>query len=154
MRGRCITLTILLLTTLACSRGEEKDGARGYDELANPDTLEHFTVSDYNTDDPGTQNIDRPAQSVFDSDIDSSVLFSSLWTFDPSGPHADFVFSKNAFHVVDYDGDGDMPYELHGRDLTIYYNDFIKKGRIVYVAKDTLKIKYWNGYGYQSALEP
>ncbi|GJM60752.1 hypothetical protein [Persicobacter diffluens] len=61
----------------------------------------------------------------------------------PAGPHADFWFKPNEFYVVDYDGDGAMPYILKEDSLTIFYNDFIQKGVILSVSKDTLKI-YWD----------
>jgi hypothetical protein len=36
-----------------------------------------------------------------------------------------------------------MPYLLNQDSLTIFYNDFIKKGKIVSVSKDNLKI-HWD----------
>jgi hypothetical protein len=114
----------------------------GYNELANSEKRETFAVSDYNTDNPAIKNIDRPAQSTVSTDLDTALLFN-IWTSDPEGPHADFVFSGKSFFVVDYDGNGDMPYELTGRKLKVYYNDFIQEGDIVSVDKDSLKIR-WN----------
>ena len=48
--------------------------------------------------------------------------------------------NKNEFFVVDYDGDGAMPYILNKDSLTIFYNDFIQKGLIVSISKETLII--------------
>ncbi|MFM7856269.1 MAG: hypothetical protein ACKO96_31195, partial [Flammeovirgaceae bacterium] len=59
---------------------------------------------------------------------------------------ADFWIKREYFYVVDYDGDGAMPYELKGDSLTIYYNDFIQKGIIKHITKDSLTIK-WSGHG-------
>jgi hypothetical protein len=125
----------------SCDLTEKKQSADAYDELANPDSLKNFAISDYNTENPDVKNIQRPSKSSFNSDIDTSLLFT-IWTSDPAGPHADFVFSSKSFYVVDYDGDGDMPYEIKGRSLKIFYNDFVKDGQFVSVTADTLKIKW------------
>jgi hypothetical protein len=118
----------------------------GYNELANPNKEKSFPISDYNTDNKDVKNINRPSKTVINSAIDTSLLFA-IWTSDPNGPHADFVFSSKSFFVVDYDGDGDMPYTLLDKKLKVYYNDFIQEGEIISVSKDTLKIK-WKGYDY------
>src|SRR4051812_48102133 len=122
MTMKYLIFIFLLSTFWACDLTEKKQSTRGYDELANPDTLKHFTVSDDNTDNSDDKNISRPEKSIFNSDIDTSLLFA-IWTSDPNGPHADFVFSNSSFFVADYDGEGDMPYEIQGRRLKIFYND-------------------------------
>ena len=71
--------------------------------------------------------------------FDTTYLFK-IWTLDRDGPHADFRMNKNEFFVVDYDGDGAMPYILNKDSLTIFYNDFIQKGLIVSISKETLII--------------
>jgi hypothetical protein len=115
----------------------------GYNELANEDSLKQYTISEYNTDLPDVSNIKRPEKSeIVDSKIDTLLLFR-IWTLDPNGPHADFHISKKDFYAVDYDGNGSMPYILRKDSLTIFYNDFIQKGRILKVTKDKLTIK-WN----------
>lgn len=115
--------------------------SHGYNQLANPDHKKSFTISDYNTDNPEIKNIDRPSTCIIKTTIDTSLLFN-IWTSDPDGPHADFDFSGYSFYVVDYDGDGNMPYELIDHKLKIYYNDFIQEGQIVSVKKDTLAIRW------------
>jgi hypothetical protein len=113
----------------------------GYNELANPDKRESFTISDFNTDNTETKNIGRPNSSIISTHLDTALLFG-IWSSDPEGPHSDFWLTSKSFFVVDYDGDGDMPYELTDRKLRIYYNDFIKEGKIISVDKDTLKIMW------------
>jgi hypothetical protein len=149
-----------LLTLILTSCGDKKANSteatvnstitdttyHGYNELADSTNRKTFTISDYNTDNREVKNIERPAKSVVATNLDTTSLFS-IWTSDPEGPHADFVFSSQSFFVVDYDGDGDMPYILTGNKLKIYYNDFIQEGEIVSVDKDTLKIK-WKDYDY------
>nr|WP_152565674.1 hypothetical protein [Nonlabens ulvanivorans] len=49
---------------------------------------------------------------------------------------------KKSFYVVDYDGNGDMPYILDKNEITIFYNDFIQKGIITSTKNDKLKIKW------------
>ena len=73
--------------------------------------------------------------------IDTSQAFG-IWTQDPSGPHADFWLTAKSFYVVDYDGDGAMPYILEKNKITIFYNDFIQKGTITSTSQDILKIKW------------
>lgn len=115
--------------------------SHGYNELANPSNRTVLVISDYNTDNPNINNIDRPSISSIKTNLDTALLFQ-IWVSDTSAPHADFVFSNISFYVVDYDGNGDMPYKLIGNKLTIYYNDFIQKGEIISVDEDTLKIKW------------
>lgn len=114
----------------------------GYNELAGSDGRTVYTISEYNTDQPDIENIKRPERTlIVNPTIDTAQLFR-IWTLDPDGPHADFRIQKEHFYVVDYDGDGRMPYIFKKDSLTIYYNDFIQKGRVLKVTKDTLIIKW------------
>jgi hypothetical protein len=116
----------------------------GYNELANPDNRKSFSISDFNTDNQEIKNIDRPSTSTIKTQLDTTLLFG-IWTTDPDGPHADFWLTSKSFLVVDYDGDGAMPYELTDDEIKIYYNDFIQEGKVISVDKDTLKIM-WKEY--------
>jgi hypothetical protein len=141
-----IILGVLIVLIVSCSdtdknSGEHEAGKHDYNELANPDSLKGLPISDYNTDNPDVENIQRPRSPIIQTTLDTSLLFG-IWTSDPEGPHADFDFTSKSFYVVDYDGTGDMPYELKGDELTIYYNDFIQEGQIISVTKDTLKLKW------------
>lgn len=121
----------------------EKDSLKGYNQLADEQNKKPYSISEYNTDLGEFQNISRPKRSeIIDPSIDTAQLFK-IWTLDLNGPHADFWFKRNEFFVVDYDGDGAMPYILKGDSLTVFYNDFIQKGKIISVGKNVLKI-YWN----------
>jgi len=68
-----------------------------------------------------------------------------IWTVDNNGPHADFELTEKSFYVVDYDGDGDMPYTLNHDTLTIMYTDYNSIGIIKKVVKDTMVINWNNG---------
>ena len=67
-----------------------------------------------------------------------------IWTLDNNGPHADFELTKKSFYVVDYDGDGNMPYTLKGDTLTVMYADYKSTGVLKKVVKDTMVINWDN----------
>lgn len=88
------------------------------------------------------ENINRPKESkIIKSKVDLKLLFG-IWTYDPNGPHADFELTNKSFYVVDYDGDGDMPYVLKQDTIKVYYNDYVSIGIIKSVTKDTLKMDW------------
>jgi len=143
---------ISLLLLFSCQKKE--DTLPAPEPVTATDTIDHghneltedkggaATPSDYNTDNPDVQ-IDRPEKSFIKTKLDTTLLFN-IWTTDRNGPHADFELSSKSFYVADYDGNGDMPYLLLGRKLTVYYNDFVAEGEITFLAKDTLQIR-WKG---------
>lgn len=124
------------------------DSLSGYNQLADEQNRKTYTISEYNTD-LETVNINRPEQTTITNPAFDTTHLFKIWTLDPDGPHADFWFKRTEFYVVDYDGNGAMPYILNQDSLTIFYNDFVQKGKIVSVSKDTLKIR-WNGTGKQT----
>ena len=87
-----------------------------------------------------------------DTDLDTSLLFG-IWTTDPEGPHADFCLSDQSFYVVDYDGDGAMPYFLKKDKITVGYPDFDYSGKIEHVLEDLLIIQ-WEGNPTASIYVP
>lgn len=150
-----ISIFILILISISC-KNEKKtsglnssaeielktDSINAYNELATPDKKETFTISEYNTDNPEIVNIKRPEKTIIRNlAIDTTQAFG-IWTQDPNGPHADFWLTSKSFYVVDYDGNGDMPYILDKNEITIFYNDFFQKGKISSTKNDTLKIKW------------
>jgi hypothetical protein len=152
MKHTIIFAALIILFLAACSdqaasseqpQTKKDTIAHGYNELANPDGRKTFSVSDYNADNEEIENIARPSLSVIQTQLDTTLLFG-IWTTDPDGPHADFKISNKSFYVVDYDGDGDMPYELVDDKLNIYYNDFIQEGKIISVSEEQLKIRWEN----------
>lgn len=159
MRKKLSYISILILTLIlfSCKNTKESDSlnskaetelktdsiSNAYNELANTQNRKTHTISEYNTDNPEVENIKRPEKTIIRNlEIDTSNVFG-IWTQDPNGPHADFWLTAKSFYVVDYDGNGDMPYILDKNEITIFYNDFIQKGIISSAEKDTLKIK-WN----------
>jgi len=157
-----ISISVLILICISC-KNEKKynglnsnaeselktDSINAYNELANPDKKETFTISEYNTDNPEIENIKRPEKTIIRNlEIDTTQAFG-IWTQDPNGPHADFWLTSESFYVVDYDGDGAMPYVLDKNKITIFYNDFIQKGIITSTKNDTLKIK-WSDFDIET----
>ncbi len=95
-----------------------------------------------NPDNKRELNIDRPKQSkIVKPKFDSKLLFG-IWTLDPDGPHADFELTKKSFYLVDYDGDGAMPYIIDQDTIKVYFNDYCSIGLIKNATKDTLKIDW------------
>lgn len=120
----------------------EKNRGFGPDELTDQYDRRVFAVSVYNTDMPDVSHISRPSQSsIANFGFDTSHLFK-IWTLYPDGPHASFRVDADEFFVVDYDGDGSMPYEIDGRLIKVYYNDFKKQGLINRLTRDTLIINW------------
>ncbi len=120
----------------------QTDSVNAYNELANPQNRKTLTISEYNTDNPEIENIERPEKTIIRNlEIDTTKAFG-IWVKDPNGPHADFWLTAKSFYVVDYDGDGKMPYILDKNKISIFYNDFVQKGVITSTETDTLKIKW------------
>ncbi len=136
-------LFICFLIAISCKRNESVNETK-----INNSTLEKNesniteTISKENTDIENIQNIDRPKQSqIIKSKFDTELLFG-IWTYDPEGPHADFQLSKKSFYVVDYDGNGDMPYIINQDTIKVYYENYVSVGIVKNVTKDTLKIDW------------
>jgi len=118
----------------------------GYDELSNEDNRENFVVSEYNSDLPDIPNIKRPSSSnITNFKFSKDELFKS-WVENPSEdtPNTTFVIDEKSFYVADYDGDGSMPYQINNDSLIVYFNDFIKRAKIIELTNDKLII-HWNG---------
>jgi hypothetical protein len=86
---------------------------------------------------------DRPVKSSIIEPAFSTDKLFGLWVIDSSGPHADFKFDENSFHIVEFDGeDGRMPYILKKNEITVFYPDFKMTGLIQKAENDSLVI-YW-----------
>jgi hypothetical protein len=120
----------------------ERESEEGGDkEIAITENGRTFTISEFNSDNPDVENIDRPSTSTISTSLDTALLFG-IWTTDPEGPHADFRWTKRSIFIVDYDGNGDMPFDLIDKKLKVYFNDFIQEGTIQSVDKDSLIITW------------
>ena len=136
-------LIICVLIAISCEKKESINDVK-FENLALPKKEGRIveTVSEKNTDIETVQNINRPKKSkIIKSKFDIKLLFG-IWTNDPEGPHADFDLNKKSFYVVDYDGNGEMPYIINEDSLKVYYNDFLSVGIIKKVTKDTLQIDW------------
>lgn len=154
-RFHSITILFLTLVSLSCQPEKKKtnnnlkteastktDAIKTYHELANPEKRTTLTVSEYNTDNPDIENLKRPSKTIIRNlEIDTTKVFG-IWTRDANGQHAEFRLNSKSFFVVDYDGDGNIPYLLDKNEITIFYNDFIQKGIITSTENNSLKIKW------------
>jgi hypothetical protein len=143
-------LTVSFLFFLSSCGGDEKQEATANADLTVEDSTVTayqrpvITISEANTDLESIENIERPATSeVINPKFPLSSLYG-IWTYDPEGPHADFELNEKWFFVVDYDGNGDMPYIIKQDSIIVYYNDFISKGLIKEATSKNLKIS-WDG---------
>jgi hypothetical protein len=87
-----------------------------------------------------------------DTELDTSLLYG-IWTTDPEAPHADFWLSEQSFYVVDYDGDGAVPYFLKKDKITVGYPDSDYSGKIEHVLENLLII-HWEGNPTASIYVP
>jgi len=136
-------LFICVLIVISCTKKESTIDTN-IKNTTTPKTENRIveTVSEKNTYIESVLNIDRPKQSkIIKSKFNLKLLFG-IWTYDPEGPHADFKLTKKSFYVVDYDGDGDMPYVINHDTLKVYYNDYVSVGIIKNATNDTLKIDW------------
>ncbi|PZR21658.1 MAG: hypothetical protein DI539_07530 [Flavobacterium psychrophilum] len=134
-RHIAILSTILFISLASCNKKAESAP-----EETEP-TVETTTPSADTVAEAPAPKIERPSKSVVETSLDTKLLFNT-WVSDPEGPHADFVLSPKSFYVVDYDGNGDMPYILKGNKLTIYYEDSVQEVDILSVSKSKLVLKW------------
>jgi len=133
-----ITFILSILSVIAISSCNKK--ADSVLEKSQEQTETIPPVTDTAAEAP-KPTIERPEKSVIETTLNTKLLFNT-WVSDPNGPHADFVLSPKSFFIVDYDGDGDMPYLLKGNKLTIYYKEFIQEVEILSVSKTDLILKW------------
>lgn len=109
-------------------------------------------VTEKNTEIKKEQKTESQKQNkIINPKFDLELLFG-IWTYDSQGPHADFELTKKSFYVVDYDGDGDMPYIINQDTLKVFYKDYVSVGIIKDVTKDTLKID-WDNNGIVNCVK-
>lgn len=70
-----------------------------------------------------------------------------IWSENLNNPHADFEITKDSFYFVDYDGNGDIKYELNDNKIKLYYPDSEQEGLIQKAENDSLII-YWSSGQY------
>ncbi|MFC6997422.1 hypothetical protein [Rufibacter roseus] len=89
---------------------------------------------------------DKKAQKtqIVNASVPLEKLFHA-WVSDLNDPHATFDLTKDGLFVVDYDGDGNMPYLLKGDSLIVYYDYGTERSRIKKLTNDSLVLSM-NGY--------
>jgi hypothetical protein len=134
---KAILASTILNLTVSCSKPTETNknsGSSTVDTSTYSSTLT-FTKADSSKESVLVPKIKK--SEIIRPTFPVEVLFG-IWVTDPNGPHADFKLDSTSFYIVDYDGDGDMPYLLIEDSLTIFFNDFISKNKILKVDKDSL----------------
>ena len=127
-------ITSLILINFSCNDGKKNDVLNS----KAPPELKADSIKSKNE----IENIERPEKTIIRNlAVDTTKVFG-IWTQDSNGPHADFWLTKKSFYVVNYDGDGAMPYVLEKNEITLFYDDYIQKGLITSAENDTLKIKW------------
>ena len=140
-----------ILVVLYSSCDNNKRFTVNKDRLKTTDSLKNDRKDLKKAEQPKNQDVlkgqaiqtNNQIVSNIDTKLDTALLFG-IWTIDPNGPHADFVLSKKSYYIVDYDGDGDIPYELKDNKLKIHFKDKMMVGKIVYLGTDSLKILWSN----------
>jgi hypothetical protein len=146
---------ILLLFTVACGQRNGNKEISGSKDGMTLDSADYFIslaykqsdtllgdVNQFISDVKGMPNIERPKQSLIINSKYSLKDLRGVWGGAPDEPVADFELDSSYFLVADYDGNGDMPYILHTDSIYVFYNDFIRKGKIIYSTKDSLVISW------------
>lgn len=143
-----LSVSVLLLLS-SCEGDRKQDAYVGADSVTEDSTASVYqqhviTILEANIDLDSVENIERPAASeITNLKFPLSNLYG-IWTYDPEGPHADFELNEKWFFVVDYDGDGSMPYIIKRDSIIVYYNDFISRGLIKEATGEILMIA-WDG---------
>ncbi|MES2546014.1 MAG: hypothetical protein V4548_14110 [Bacteroidota bacterium] len=94
------------------------------------------------------KNIARPDRSYIQNPKYSLDNFFGVWGGGENQPVADFQVDAKNFEVGDYDGNGTMPYILYKDSIIVFYNDFIRNGKIINSTKDSLTIRWKGSDGY------
>jgi len=144
-----LLLLILTLTCFSCKRSKSNktinsiaDSISVYNEPSNLQHKKKRPLCQHKTDTFKSKKTAHPDKTIFqNSQIDTTNLFG-IWAEDPNGPHADFWLTAKSFYVVDYDGNGDMPYILDKNKISIFYDSLVVTGTITSSLIDTLIIKW------------
>jgi len=126
-------ITYLLLT--GCVKEKKEDAVQA--------TADSLATKQHDLNKP-TKTTAIPHNKISNPKFAPELLYG-IWTLDNDGPHADFELTKKSFFVVDYDGDGDMPYTISHDTLTVKYKDYTTVGIIKKAVKDTMVINWDNG---------
>lgn len=88
------------------------------------------------------KNINRPSKSyVLKPKFDTNCLYH-VWGGFNDEPVSDFRIDKEFIDIAEYDGNANMPYIWIKDSLYIFYNDFVRKGKIIKLNNDTLMIAW------------
>lgn len=132
-------LTISLFLTIISCKNERTNNSL---ILKLKTELKTDSTTIYSSGNREIVNNEQPEKTIFlNLEIDTTKLFGT-WIQDPTAPFADFHVSKKSFNIVDYDGEGEIPYILEKKEIIVFYRNAGHKGIITSTENDTLKIKW------------
>jgi hypothetical protein len=163
-------LLLLLIFVIGCNQQksipENKVSSSGEHSLKyksetkpsiNDDSIMHYFIqvaakpvevpedgNPYISDLETVKNIARPPKPYMHQPKYSMEKLYGVWG-GKDAPVADFNISKAYIDVGDYEGDSRMPYIVDKDELIIFYNDFIRKGKIKFLSNDSLLISWPSG---------
>lgn len=142
-------LLIIILILVSCKKIETKIENSKFNKKENKN-LDTFSIK--RTSLNQEKSINKPKESeIINSKFDLKLLFG-IWTYNSKSPHADFELTIKSFYVIDFDGDGNMPYIINQDTIKVYYDDFVSIGVIKNVSEDTLKID-WDQNGVTNCVK-
>ena len=90
--------------------------------------LSMFIPDSFSQENPIQNSIPSISQ-IINPSIDTALLFD-IWVLNPESPHADFWWTKDSYYVVDYDGNGKIPFRLEGDEFELYFEEETLKGKL------------------------
>ena len=89
--------------------------------------------------------VNRPKPPVLESRIEYARFpverLFGIWVLDPTAPHADIWLDADGFYAAVTDSEGNRPYRILDDSITIYYQYYTARGRILRATGDTLVLR-------------
>jgi hypothetical protein len=133
---KAISASIILHLVVSCSKPTETNNNPGSLTVDTSTQTSTLSVTKAESSKEPSLVLKMKKGEIIRPKFPVEELFG-IWTTDSDGPHADFRLDSSSFYIVDYDGDGDMPYLLIEDSLTIFFNDYISKNKILKADKDS-----------------
>ena len=93
--------------------------------------------------------INRPKPPVVESRIElprfAPEKLLGIWVLDLTAPHADIWLDEDGFYAAEADDEGNRPYRILDDSITIYYQHYTARGRIIRATGDTLVLRINDG---------
>ncbi len=93
--------------------------------------------------------VNRPPPPVVTSRIEYPRFpvewLLGIWALNLEAPHADIWLDEDWFYAEETDNEGNRPYRILDDSITIYYQNFTARGRIIHATGDTLVLRINDG---------